>query len=328
MVPEPPEQETACCPVCGPHPAARLGTLRDINLFLPGEWPLWRCRGCGTGFLNPRPAPGAMPRFYPDDYWAPPPPPGTKPFVDRATRVAIRRLRRLAPGSSVLDVGCGSGQLAAHLRSLGFQAAGLDPSPRACALARQHYGIEVACGDLRAAPWPASTFDAVTLFDVLEHLHDPVADLARARSLLKPGGVLVVKSPNFDALQARLLGRWWYFLDAPRHLYHFTPRSLRAALRQAGFASADCRAIADPIGALVFETSIIYWLRGRAQPQTAAAASGSAPGACPPPVQTYPAVPRWTKRAFRTALRHLLYAPVSVENLLGRSVQLLAFARK
>ncbi|MGL4648341.1 MAG: class I SAM-dependent methyltransferase, partial [Caldilineaceae bacterium] len=78
-------------------------------------------------------------------------------------------------------------------------------------------------------------YDVVTLFDVLEHLHQPTAALREVRRLLRPGGTLVLRVPNLDSWDARLFGEAWAGLDAPRHLYVYGPKTLSATLEAAGF---------------------------------------------------------------------------------------------
>jgi SAM-dependent methyltransferase len=218
----------------------------------------------------------------------------------------------------------------AIMRGMGLEAVGLEPYEHACQMARERYGLEVICATLQEADLPESSFDAVTFFDVLEHVHDPVADVRRACELLRPGGFVYIKVPNIGALQASLFGPWWYWLDTPRHLFHFSPRSLRRALEVAGFQDIDCRALPDWQGAMVFETSVVYWLRGlqlrrlgvTVAPQGDQTVGDALEG------KVYSGVPSIGKRAFRWLVRNVAYLPFAVENLIGRSVTLLATGRR
>jgi len=322
--------ETIDCPVCG-SPDARLWlTARDINLFRRGEFRLVRCPECHLVYMNPRPSRDDMSVYYPDHYWAPPPPDDVPPYLDAGMRRTLDLLVRDYPGGRVLDVGCAVGKLPALMRERGLDAVGLEPYEHAAGIARERYGLEVVCGFLQEADLPEASFDAITFFDVLEHLHDPVGDLRKARSLLKPGGAVFVKVPNIAALQARLFGKWWYWLDTPRHLTHFSPRSLRRALAEAGFRDISCRPIPETEGAMVFQTSLFYWLRGlhlarkgiQVEPRPGRPAGEVLQG------HVYAGVPSAGKRAFRWFAKYVLYLPFAFENLIGRSVELLAVARK
>jgi len=92
------------------------------------------------------------------------------------------------------------------------------------------------CGDLANAPLRAGSFAGITMFHVLEHVHDPRAYLAAARELLAPDGRLVVQVPNAASWQSRLLGRRWSGVDVPRHLFDFRDRDVEKLLEDCGMA--------------------------------------------------------------------------------------------
>ncbi|MBN1139594.1 MAG: class I SAM-dependent methyltransferase, partial [Anaerolineae bacterium] len=212
--------EHVACNLCGLDDSAPLFAGRDR--LLGGEETFYwvRCRRCGLIYLNPRPSLAEMARYYPADY---------EPFVrqERAGggvgyRLAIAKKRRIAshglePGR-LLDIGCGSGDFLLGMQERGWQVFGLDISPEAAALARQN-GLDVFGGHLLEAPYQEHSFDLVTMWDVLEHLHDPAAYLVRVAQLLKPGGRFVVTLPNPHSVDFRLFGPVWTGLDVPRHLY-------------------------------------------------------------------------------------------------------------
>jgi SAM-dependent methyltransferase len=136
----------------------------------------------------------------------------------------------------LLDVGCGSGQfLDAMRRQPGWSVVGVDTSPTAVSTAREMLGLEVYLSDLNNAPLSPASFDVVTMWDVLEHLHDPVGALSKIKTLLKPDGVLLVRTPSLDSWDAALFGRCWAGLDPPRHLVVFSRYTLYYTLQQGGF---------------------------------------------------------------------------------------------
>ncbi len=145
-------------------------------------------------------------------------------------------LADLRPGRGrLLDVGCGSGELLEALRADGWRVSGVEPSARSAEIARTQRGLDVQTAAFDDAELPDGSFEAVVFAAALEHLHDPLAALARARRLLAPGGlVAVLFLPRFDAPQARLFGARWIGLDLPRHLYHFEPRTFAATAQRAG----------------------------------------------------------------------------------------------
>jgi 2-polyprenyl-3-methyl-5-hydroxy-6-metoxy-1,4-benzoquinol methylase len=133
----------------------------------------------------------------------------------------------------MLDVGCGTGDLARTFASYGWKVAGVKPAAGAAAAAAAA-GVDVHVGTLDDAPWHGHTFDAIVFNHSLEHVPDPAASLDQAAALLREGGVLAVAVPNFDSWQRRLFGSRWFQLDLPRHLQHFDARTLGALLRRAG----------------------------------------------------------------------------------------------
>lgn len=139
-----------------------------------------------------------------------------------------------SPGR-LLDVGCGDGSFLHRMQQKGWQVAGVDFDPQAVAAARRRYGLELVVGDLQSAQFGRESFDAVTLNHVIEHLFDPRETLQEVRRVLRPGGLLVVVTPNPESLGHRRHGAHWFGLDPPRHLHLFPPATLRRVVEQAGF---------------------------------------------------------------------------------------------
>jgi 2-polyprenyl-3-methyl-5-hydroxy-6-metoxy-1,4-benzoquinol methylase len=135
----------------------------------------------------------------------------------------------------VLDVGCGDGGFLHLMSKAGWSVEGLDFDPKAIESAKVKYGLELRHGDLPSAGFQEGAFDAVTMSHVIEHVPDPVSLLAEARRVLKPGGRLVVTTPNSRSLGHEKFGRFWIGLDAPRHLNIFNLPALRECARRAGF---------------------------------------------------------------------------------------------
>jgi SAM-dependent methyltransferase len=208
---------------------------------LPAVFTLVRCRGCGLVYLDPRPTAAEIGDYYPDDYHTARGAGGLAQRLEDGWRrrqfgEVDRWLARLRPGRGrLLDVGCGSGELLEALRDDGWRVSGVEPSSRSAEIARTQRGLDVQTASFDDADLPASSYDAVVLAAVLEHLPDPLAALVHARRLLAPGGlVAVLFLPRYDAPQARLFGPRWIGLDLPRHLYQFETPTFAAAVRKTG----------------------------------------------------------------------------------------------
>jgi SAM-dependent methyltransferase len=130
----------------------------------------------------------------------------------------------------LLDFGCGAGEFLRTMRSRGWSVEGIDSSPRVAGEVTRRTGIRVHVGSLPHPDLPDSSFDVVTMWSSLEHIHDPRGAVRAARRLLRPDGRLIVAVPNFGGWASRLFGENWYGIELPRHLTYFTPDSLHRLL--------------------------------------------------------------------------------------------------
>lgn len=161
------------------------------------------------------------------------------PVPWRQQDLAVRHLSAV-PQGRLLDVGCGQGQWLFSMREMGWQVDGVDFDERA-AKAGAEAGLAIRCGSLEQQNFPSETFDAVTMSHVIEHLPEPAQTLGECARILKPGGKLVVWTPNTSSLGCRVLKQDWRGLEPPRHLYLFSPRSMRLLLERAGFDPISIR---------------------------------------------------------------------------------------
>ncbi len=253
--------EYTSCNLCGADDYQLLFSGHDRLRGASETFKSVRCRKCGLIYLNPRPSLEEIAQYYPAEYE-----PFTRYdhpmswFARQGYRVSMNKKYRIAgtgikPGK-LLDVGCGSGDFLAWMKTHGWDVYGLDLSPVAVAAARKR-GLEIFHGQLMDALYPPSNFDVITMWDVLEHVHDPYAHLKCVEHLLKPGGRFTVTLPNPDGLDFRVFGRLWTGLDVPRHLYVYSRKPLTALLEKAGLVVVSSRCIT---GGQRVSTWSIEWL--------------------------------------------------------------------
>ncbi len=178
-----------------------------------------------------------------------------------ARQVHELRARTGLQGGRVLDIGSGYGYFRVALGEAGYEHEGLEVSDHARAVAQRSYGLSTHGGTLEQH-WEAweSRYDAVTLFDLIEHLADPDLFLARAAQILRPGGLLGVKTPNIDCPEARVFGPHYHSLKR-EHLAFFSADSLTAAARGAGLQPVDVATASHLLVGFVGATQTRRWER-------------------------------------------------------------------
>lgn len=218
------------CTLCGGDRAARV----DLD---SGQSLLYRCLDCrivhwGEGWKSEKVA-----EHYHDYYSKKEP--EYNPITEKRYHAILDRFEQMARPGRLLDVGCGIGHFLAVAESRGWEAVGLEVSGSGLQQltrlkAEQGWRFQVCGEDLLRANFLEGSFKAVTLFEVLEHLIDPMANLRKINTLLEQGGIIYLTTPNFDSLSRyALAGRWRSI--TPEHLYLFNPRTLRSCLEAAGF---------------------------------------------------------------------------------------------
>jgi 2-polyprenyl-3-methyl-5-hydroxy-6-metoxy-1,4-benzoquinol methylase len=146
------------------------------------------------------------------------------------------------PGGNLLDVGCGRGDWLAFMSERGWWCEGVEPDP-AAAEAASRQGVRVHTGTLDEQQFQDNSFDAVSLCHVLEHVPNPVDLLRECKRILRPGGRLVMVTPNSEGLGIRVFGADWRGLEPPRHLHLFNIPTLRRAIGDAGLRVETLKAV-------------------------------------------------------------------------------------
>jgi len=198
-----------------------------------GTQQIVRCRRCGLMFVNPRIKSERVVNAYQDSE--------DELYVSQAeARIktfqnSLRLVERYAPQrGKILDVGAAAGFFLKTAKDAGWETYGVEPSRWLAQWGNERYQVNIRPGVLRSAKFKPGFFEAVTMWDVLEHVPDPLSELLETNRILKNGGLLVINYPNIGSKMARLAGsRWWFLLSV--HLFYFTQDTLRRYLERAGF---------------------------------------------------------------------------------------------
>ena len=224
------------------------GAATDRWFGIPGSWAFRQCTNCQGLWLDPRPVESALPLLYENYYTHSSSRPSHNASIWRKliTRLPwhandkqgnVGYIQGVPPGR-VLDLGCGDGKRLTQMALDGWLPVGIDLDQRAVQAARREFDGEIFSGTVHDIEGVAP-FDAIVMFHVLEHVDDPLATLASALKLLRPGGVLSIATPNATSWFHSVFGERWRGLEPPRHLQVFSRRGLIAVLREAGFEQVN-----------------------------------------------------------------------------------------
>jgi 2-polyprenyl-3-methyl-5-hydroxy-6-metoxy-1,4-benzoquinol methylase len=222
------------CPICEHQQLHSFLNVSDHSISKE-SFELVQCGQCSFVFTQHVPEEADAGRYYQsEDYISHSD--TTKGLVNRiyhAVRNAMlgkkrKIVRQFAPGKKVLDLGCGTGYFLHHLKSNGFETTGVEVSEDAKKMAIEKFGLDVHSPTAFLDEKLAQDYDAITLWHVLEHLYDLDRYMTAIRDSLKVNGVVIIAVPNKNALDAAYYRDKWAAYDAPRHLWHFTPDTMRA----------------------------------------------------------------------------------------------------
>lgn len=263
------ETRATSCSSCGGRDAEPVARARDYIYGGSRDYLTHvRCLQCEHVYLDPQPAPSALPIMYPPNY-------GTfsTKFSGKTnllarvkTAVNLRRLRSLgdaiARGGRVLDVGCGNGELLLALRAArpDLRLTGIDwHFPPETRKALEDADITLIEAPLETAELPAGHFDVILMLQLIEHLWDPQGGVDRLARALAPGGRLLVETPNTDGYDRALFssGTWGGYY-VPRHLNLYNFERLAGLVERAGLEVVTQRSLPAPV---IWCYSLQGWLR-------------------------------------------------------------------
>ncbi len=200
---------------------------------------VYKCSVCHFLFVSPLPS---AVNVYTDDYFF-----GAhggfgyvdydadkRPMISTFERY-IKEIHKLGfMEGRLLDVGCATGFFMEIAQQKGFDVSGVELSSFAVQKGREK-GLSIIQGTLESDDFKKESFDVVTMCDVLEHVTDPKGFLSEAKRILRPGGILLINTPNAESFVARVFGKKWHLIVPPEHVHYFSPRNLGSFLAQNGF---------------------------------------------------------------------------------------------
>jgi SAM-dependent methyltransferase len=217
------------CHIC--RSSSSESVLPQASDYITGHvFSVIRCKECGTQATEPQPS--NLDPYYPSLYRR------YKPLILNILNFFYRRKaknwsRLFAQPGKALEIGCGDGLMLKALKDVGWVVDGIERTEAMCQEAEALLQQKVYSCDLNELP-DQKKYDLIILFQVLEHIGDPLPLLKQCASRLSPGGRLLVAVPNRGSWQARMFGSDWFHLDVPRHLFHYTPESLRSIFFRVG----------------------------------------------------------------------------------------------
>ena len=230
------------CPVClqGPvHPAFQAV---DHSVSLE-TFDVWLCDHCTAAFTQNVPGAGDIGRYYASAKYISHSDTQegiVNKLYHRIRNITLKNKRKLVEqktgrlGGNLLDIGAGTGAFANEMKKSGWDVTALEPDEQARKTAEETYKITLLPGELLFRQ--EEKFDAITLWHVLEHVHMLHEYADQLKRLLNPGGKLFIAVPNYTSNDAKFYGPAWAAWDVPRHLYHFSPKSMKAFLSLHGFS--------------------------------------------------------------------------------------------
>jgi 2-polyprenyl-3-methyl-5-hydroxy-6-metoxy-1,4-benzoquinol methylase len=257
-------EEIACeprplCSICGsPGEVAQSG-IRDPDCNINGSWSFQQCSNssCRVHWLDPAPLSEQMWKAYATYHTHTQKSSGRfgKTMLSLAHRFIklgllplwlsnglkreadYLRFMTLAnqPAGKLLDVGCGGGRFLSRMKKCGWRVEGTDFDEQAVNKVTARYGIKTHVGDLLQCKLVKNSYDAITMSQTIEHLYNPKETLDECLRLLKPGGLLVMTTPNTNSMGAATYGASWRGWEAPRHLHLFSVDSLQRLTKKSGF---------------------------------------------------------------------------------------------
>jgi 2-polyprenyl-3-methyl-5-hydroxy-6-metoxy-1,4-benzoquinol methylase len=236
------------CPVCGNNQFKNVHVCKDYTVS-GQSFVIVRCTQCHTAITQDAPSQAEIGPFYQSEDYISHSDSKAGLFnqlYHAARNLMLRRKRKLVERvtgrkmGNLLDIGSGTGYFMAAMKKAGWQTTGIEADGGARQYAQQKFQLDVQPPEALAS-LPSEAFQAITLWHVLEHIHDLDGYLAQISRVLHPKGALLIAVPNYQSSDAQHYGAHWAGWDVPRHLWHFSPKSMETLLARHEFSLLDKR---------------------------------------------------------------------------------------
>ena len=231
------------CPVCRSKNILPVLTVKDHTVSLE-DFEVWECKHCTLRFTQSIPEAKDIARYYQSENYISHSD-TNEGFINkmyhrvrRRTLLKKKSLVGKMTGKSrgtILDIGSGTGAFLHTMQLAGWDVTGLEPDTAARDRALKLYDLHLNLSE-QLYSLPAGSFDAITLWHVLEHVHDLHGYINQINTVLKPGGKIFIAVPNYTSYDEEVYKEYWAAYDVPRHLYHFSPKAMQELLELHGLA--------------------------------------------------------------------------------------------
>jgi len=236
------------CPVCGSAGISRVFKVKD-NTASQEYFEIYHCSNCQVRFTQNAPSEGSIGEYYKSENYISHSD-TSKGIINRlyqtVRNISLNQKRKLIEKTTglqkgnLLDVGSGTGYFAASMKKTGWQATGLEPDEGARKVAADTHSLKLL-PVTELFNLPPNSFDAITLWHVLEHVHDVKKYVSAFKKLLNDNGKIFIAVPNYTSYDAKSYGSNWAAYDVPRHLYHFTPQTMQWLMKHQGLKMVDMK---------------------------------------------------------------------------------------
>ena len=230
-------QNLTTCPVCGGESSKKVMDCIDYTVSRE-TFSIVQCIKCGFKYTNPRPDDKEIGKYYESEEYVSHSN-SKKGLINTvyhwvrnySLRKKVELINSQSKKGNLLDIGCGTGEFLSTAVANGWKGQGIEPNDKARNQAISNHKLNVL-PESGIASLQNNNFDVITMWHVLEHVHTLNERVLEIYSLLKPGGKAIIAVPNCTSYDASVYGKEWAAYDVPRHLYHFTPETMKALFRK------------------------------------------------------------------------------------------------